>query len=556
VRDGFVDGSAAGELIDDAYAGDPDGDFVDNSDALLPGAAPQDDVIRAGAGDDTIFGNLGDDLVTAGPGEDLVFGGVGDDTLFGGDDNDTINGNAGADSIEGNDGDDVITSDDLGDSLPDRAFPGINAADADPFDNRDTVFGGAGNDTISTGDDADLIFGGLGDDSIDGGVDDDTIVAGDGDDTVIGGEGSDSIQGNLGDDLIFGGLGAGTSDIINIPDATDPVPGNGRDTIDGGAGNDTIFGLDDNDSIFGGDGDDSIDGGIDNDTLFGAIGNDTIIGGGGEDDMFGGADRDNFLVGSQAEGIGDSIDGGEAGDDFDTLDLRGAGPLRIDYEANPENGTVRFLDVDRNVTGTLDFINIENVIPCFTPGTLIATPKGEVPVESLKAGDKVITRDNGIQEVRWAGSKVLSTSSMMVNPHMRPVMIRRGSLGNGLPERDMMVSPNHRVLVANDRTALYFDEHEVLVSAKHLVGGKGIFTAESMGTTYIHFMFDQHEVVLTDGAWTESFQPGDFTLKGMGNAQRSEIFELFPDLKTEEGLGDYVAARRTLKRHEALLLTR
>jgi hypothetical protein len=69
-------------------------------------------------------------------------------------------------------------------------------------------------------------------------------------------------------------------------------------------------------------------------------------------------------------------------------------------------------------------------------------------------------------------------------------------------------------------------------------------------------MFDRHEVVLGNGAWTESFQPGDYTLKGMGNSQRSEIFELFPELKTEAGLQDYSAARRTLKRHEAVLLAR
>ena len=69
-------------------------------------------------------------------------------------------------------------------------------------------------------------------------------------------------------------------------------------------------------------------------------------------------------------------------------------------------------------------------------------------------------------------------------------------------------------------------------------------------------MFDRHEVVLSNGAWTESFQPGDYTLKGMGNAQRKEIFELFPELKTEAGLEDYTAARRTLKRHEAQLLVR
>jgi Ca2+-binding RTX toxin-like protein len=556
-RDGFVDGTGAGELIDEDFAGDPDGDFVDNEDALLPGAAPNDDVIRAGGGDDTVIAGLGDDRVTAGPGEDIVFGGVGDDTLFGGADNDVLNGEEGSDYIQGNDGDDIITSD-TGLQLPDLAFPGLFTADADPFDNLDTVFGGAGNDTISTGDDADLIYGGTGDDLIDGGVDADTIIAGQGNDTIIGGEGSDFIQGNLGDDLIFGGLGPEFPDSLNIPDASgDPVTNNGADLIQGGGGNDTIYGLDDNDVISGNSGDDEIFGGVDQDRIFGGTGNDTITGGEGADVASGGADRDVFLVGSQGDGIGDRINGNEGGDDFDTLDLRGAGPLRVDFsDDNPENGTVNFFDADGNTTGTLDFVNIENVVPCFTPGTLIATPKGEVPVESLKAGDKVITRDNGIQEIRWTGKKGLDWAALTANPYLRPVLIRRGSLGNGLPERDMMVSPNHRVLVANDRTALYFDEHEVLVAAKHLVGAKGILNVESIGTSYLHFMFDQHEVVLSDGAWTESFQPGDYSLKGMGNAQRAEIFELFPDLKSEAGREGYGAARRTLKKHEAVLLTR
>jgi hypothetical protein len=74
--------------------------------------------------------------------------------------------------------------------------------------------------------------------------------------------------------------------------------------------------------------------------------------------------------------------------------------------------------------------------------------------------------------------------------------------------------------------------------------------------TYIHFMFDQHEVVLSNGCWTESFQPGDHTLQGIGNAQRTEILELFPELGTKQGLAGYQAARRSLKRHEAMLLAR
>ena len=110
------------------------------------------------------------------------------------------------------------------------------------------------------------------------------------------------------------------------------------------------------------------------------------------------------------------------------------------------------------------------------------------------------------------------------------------------------------MLIAGDRTQLYFDESEVLVAAKHLVNNGAIQTLETLRTTYIHFMFDRHEVVLSDGAWTESFQPGDQTLGAMGQAARDEIVALFPDLATAEGVADYAAARRALKAHEAKLL--
>lgn len=566
--DGIVRGTAGDNLIDRAYIDPFDTDRVDARDALLPGDAPNDDRILAGAGNDTVLAGRGDDSVEGGDGNDLVRGGQGDDTLFGQAGNDTIRGDSGNDSIIGGDGrdsvrggtgDDVIDTSGSGVPLPDRGYPGLYPADTNPTNDLDTVFGGQGNDTITTGDDADLIYGGFGNDSINGGFDDDTISGNQGNDTIIGGEGSDDIYAGQGNDLVYGGLGPTFPDSINIPDtAGDLVPDNGRDDIFGGMGNDTIFGLDDDDTIDGGQGNDLIDGGVDDDLIRGNVGNDTITGGQGIDTMSGGNDRDTFVVGTGVNAIGDVINGNEGGDDFDTLDLRGSGPFSIVYAAdNPENGVVTFRDPTTNApTGTLAFTNIENVIPCFTPGTMIATPKGEVAAEYLKAGDKIITRDNGIQEIRWVGQKAMGWRDLHVNPHLKPVLIRQGSLGNGLPERDMLVSPNHRVLVANDRTALYFDEHEVLVAAKHLVSSAGIAAVDSVGTTYIHFMLDRHEVVLSNGAWTESFQPGDYTLKGMGNAQRNEIFELFPDLKTEAGLQDYQAARRTLKRHEALLLVR
>ncbi|GHC16447.1 hypothetical protein GCM10007291_13660 [Gemmobacter nanjingensis] len=556
-RDGWVDGTAGNDLIDTSYTGDPDGDRIDANDAIIPGDDPNDDRVRAGEGDDTVYSGLGDDTVFAGAGNDLVYGGPGDDSIVGWDGDDTIYGGNGRDIVRGGQGNDLIDTSATGIPRPDMGYPGLYPDDANPFNDMDTVYGGDGDDTIRTGDDADLIYGGDENDLIDGGIDADTIYGGRDDDTVIGGEGADLIHLGHGDDLAYGGLDPSYPDELNIPDATDLRPDNGMDTIYGGLGNDTIFGMDDNDVLYGGVGNDMLDGGIDQDTIYGDEGNDTILGGEGADSLSGGDDRDTFVIGSANDGIGDVIDGGEGGDDYDTLDLRSAGPLVVHYAAdNPENGTVDFLDADGNVTGTMTFTNIENVIPCFTPGTLIATPRGEVPVEELKAGDRVITRDNGIQQIRWVGQKALNWTDLSLNPHLKPILIRKGSLGNGLPERDMMVSPNHRVLVANDRTALYFDEHEVLVAAKHLVAGRGVHEVDSMGTTYIHFMFDRHEVVLSNGAWTESFQPGDYTLNGMGNAQRNEIYELFPELKSDVGREAYGAARRTLKKHEARLLVK
>ncbi|CAN1527628.1 Hint domain containing protein [Paracoccaceae bacterium] len=190
--------------------------------------------------------------------------------------------------------------------------------------------------------------------------------------------------------------------------------------------------------------------------------------------------------------------------------------------------------------------------PCFTPGTQITTERGDCPVEQLAVGDRVITRDNGIQVVRWVGQTQLFLHDFQAEPHLLPVFIAKGALGKGLPERDMRLSPNHRVLVANARTSLRLSEPEVLVAAKRLTS-QGVHVVQSSGTTYLHFMCDRHEIVLADGIWTESFQPDDQSLKGLGNAQRLEIHELFPDLKTEAGRAAYVPARHTLAAPEGVV---
>ncbi|MDR7125354.1 Hint domain-containing protein [Pseudotabrizicola sp. 4114] len=586
--DDTIDGGGGRNVI---YGGDGD-DVIDTRvplplpDVDYPGLYPADtdpennrDTIYGGNGNDTIFSGDDADRVFGRDGHDYIDGGVDNDSLYGGAGNDTIIGSEGNDSIDGGRGDDLIFGG-LDLSFPDQINIPNDAGDLRPQNNADYITAGLGNDTIYGMDDDDTILGDEGNDLIYGGVDNDLIFGGTGEDTLYGDHGNDTLYGGGDDDSMYGGIG---NDLLE--------GGLGNDLLDGGDGNDVLQGSDGDDTLLGGAGDDTLEGGFDNDLMDGGTGNDLLVGDAGQDTMiggegsdtlfggfsddlihlgdpvtgvpdayvdqaFGGADRDTFT----GVGAGDSVFGGSEGDDFDTLDLRGTGArnvvrTNVDSDGNGFDGYVEYLDSDGNVTGRSEFTNIENII-CFTPGTLIATPKGEVLVEQLRVGDKVITRDNGIQEIRWMGAKEMGWHDFAGNPHLRPVMIKAGSLGNGLPERDMMLSPNHRLLVANDRTALYFDEHEVLVAAKHLIGGQGIQQVDSVGTTYFHFMFDQHEVVLSNGAWTESFQPGDFSLKGLGNAQRTELMELFPELKAPAGVEAFQAARKTLKKHEASLLVR
>jgi Hint domain len=172
-------------------------------------------------------------------------------------------------------------------------------------------------------------------------------------------------------------------------------------------------------------------------------------------------------------------------------------------------------------------------MPFFTPGTVILTPSGERPVEDLRLGDEVVTRDHGNRAIRWIGQRVLDYAFLNANAHLRPVLFQQASIAPGLPERDTMVSPNHRVLIESSRTALYFSGSEALVAAKHVVNARSIRQVDVLGVTYVHFMCDQHEVVMANGIWVECFNTGDLSLGAVGNAQRGEVFEIFPDLKAE-----------------------
>jgi Ca2+-binding RTX toxin-like protein len=412
-----------------------------------------------------------------------------------------------------------------------------------PADGTTLVFDSAGEDTLDGGTGDDTLSGDWGNDSIDGGDGNDVAIGGTGDDTINGGAGEDTLDGGTGDDTLDGGS-----------DADDISGGAGEDTLTGGTGNDTLDGGADNDTLSGGEGDDSLSGDDGADDLTGGAGLDTINGGAGADRIDGGAGADTINAGDDADvifiGSGDVVDGGEGGDDNDTINLGDPDATVVFDDANPENGTVTFSD-----GSTATFTNIERVVPCFTPGSLVATPHGRKPVEDLKIGDLVDTRDHGPQPVRWIGKRFMTAGALALTPHLQPVVMRKDSIAPGVPDRDMKVSPQHRMLVESNAAQLLLGEDEVLVKAKHMIHKPGISQVAALeGITYIHVMFDQHEMLLVDNAWTESFQPGDMVGSQASDGVFEELLELFPELATLRGRRAFAAARLSAKPHEAALI--
>lgn len=183
-------------------------------------------------------------------------------------------------------------------------------------------------------------------------------------------------------------------------------------------------------------------------------------------------------------------------------------------------------------------------VACFTAGTWIETDTGARLIETLVAGDLVRTRDAGFQPLRWAGRTRVAGQG-----DFAPIRVQKGTLG---AKRDLHVSPQHRLLLRGWQAELLFGEAEVLVAAKALVNDKTIRRAPMPFVTYVHLMFDHHQILQTEGLDSESFLPGSYVLNTFEAETQDEILQLFPLLG--DGASGYGgAARRICTAQEARL---
>ena len=331
---------------------------------------------------------------------------------------------------------------------------------------------------------------------------------------------------------------------INVSDVhfdTVPTAATASDSLDGGAGDDSIEGMEGNDTIRGGAGDDTLSGGAGDDVFQlsdGELGNDVITDFDISDSDSNGFTNDQFDVSGLTDLDGNPVNAWDVvvADD-------GAGNALLTF---PNGETLVLVGVDpASVTGAQALNSIG--IPCFTAGTMIRTPKGEVPVETLKAGDKVFTKDNGIQELRWVGQRVLGPRDLLSQPEHKPILIPTGVMDNYAP---LLVSPLHGMLAQRSDTG-----EEVFVRAKHLAEAAGpVRVAKGKkSVTYVHLMLDQHQVLFANGAASESFYPGEFALELYPLHEILKIRALVPGLGVQPVEDCYgPTARPFLKRKDAL----
>ena len=523
------------------------------------------EAISTGSGADTvtITGSTAGSFTTGDGADTINAGGSGADTINAGDGNDRITMGAtyGSDTITGGTGADTLSGADFGSgqsatiTYTNGSGTFASSGGSASFNTIETVETGAGADAVNAsantasasfvmGAGNDSFTGGLGAETVDGGAGDDVIVSGGGADSILAGGGNDRAEAGDGDDYV---------------DA-----GDGNDTVEGGAGTDTILGGIGDDQLNGGAGNDSLVGGAGADILLGGDGNDYLAGGAGADVLTGGAGNDVFVATSGDLITDFTVDGAANNDSVDLTEFYNDANLAIINAQRTADGmrpyqsVLGWLRADQADDGVLNSLRTADGAPenftltirnggvgvaasdltagstgvvCFGADAMIETANGPVPAGELKVGDMVLTRDDGYQPLRWVGQRKLDAADFRAHPEFRPIRIRKGALGQGLPESDLILSPQHRILVRSRIAERMFGKREVLVAAKQLMVTEGINIAEDLDTvTYVHFLFDAHQIVVSNGAETESLYTGDEALKSVPPEARDEILKLFPEL--------------------------
>ncbi|WP_148057322.1 Hint domain-containing protein [Octadecabacter sp. SW4] len=191
------------------------------------------------------------------------------------------------------------------------------------------------------------------------------------------------------------------------------------------------------------------------------------------------------------------------------------------------------------------YSSFTDVPPCYAPGTMIDTPDGPRAVETLEVGDLVKTLDHGPKPIRWTHSGDHPLEDAEVDD--KPVQIKAGALGRNLPAHDLIVSPQHRILVGGAGQLQPVFTSEAFAPAKSLTAVPGIRHMKGKTKiTWIHFACDRHEVVTANGCLSESLLLGPMVVNGLTATERQAVTDIFGSAPTHDAALNGPPARECL----------
>ena len=208
--------------------------------------------------------------------------------------------------------------------------------------------------------------------------------------------------------------------------------------------------------------------------------------------------------------------GAAAGMTSENIDLGGVSPNAI-------GGSIQFNHPDPD-NFVVDTLSPGDTGFCFAGGTKIMTCTGSVLVEELRVGDLVKTKESGFKPIEWIGSSKVTATGKLA-----PIVISKGTFGNS---EDLVVSPEHRILISGWQAGVLFGQDRVLVAAKHLVDGDRIYIREGGMIDYYHIACDRHEILYANDVEAESFLPTPHSLSLLDEDARAEFLEIFPEFQT------------------------
>ncbi|WP_050931897.1 Hint domain-containing protein [Aestuariivita boseongensis] len=225
---------------------------------------------------------------------------------------------------------------------------------------------------------------------------------------------------------------------------------------------------------------------------------------------------------------------------------------RYYFLTNPDYNSFLTMDAMPNGAIPLGALNTStDVMICFSRGTRLDTPSGARSVEQLEVGD-LVTTTSGPKAIVWIGSTKLTHEDIIGNPNLRPVMIEAGAFGVDNPKRALILSPNHRILLADHLTECLFASEKVLCAIKHLIDGTRIRSiTPKEGVEYFHILLESHEVLNSENLWSESLFLGDLSREMIGRSAMSSLRKGHPSIFHEKSITGLQLFLPELKAHEA-----